>query len=281
MWKFLFFLFFIPLHVKSQEIVPISDANFPEAIVSAPNNYDLQSILEYNNDADLYMEFGFKSLVVQEIAWKNARIKVEVYQLGSPEGAFGAYTLSVIKCLHRDTLSMYDCNSIYQHQVAYGDLYISVTSESGSDTARSHYLPVVSTIMQKNPRQNLSLPQPFNLPKMKKWQKNLVYIQGPVGLQNSLYPWQDIFLSVRFAMFAIYVPNSKNGIYLSRIIFETNDDMMRFLGLAGLILNGVPVSNTSTNDGLYRAYTQLDSQTIYFLQSQEPWPIDELVSPEK
>jgi hypothetical protein len=35
--------------------------------------------------------------------------------------------------------------------------------------------------------------------------------------------------------------------------------------------------NTNTNDGLYREFQQLDEQTIYFLQSQEPWPISAVI----
>lgn len=279
MLKFLLIFFLLPFPALSQQILPVTPGDFPDAIVSSPELYDLTSILEYNNEADLFMEFGFTSLMVQNITWKDATLKVEVYQMGTPEGAFGAYTLSVIECLHRDTLGTYDCEHAYQYQAAYGNLYLSVTSQSGSEAARIRYREVATAVMHSNPQQDLSLPQPFNLPHLQPWRKNLVYIRGPIGLQNSLYPWQEIFLSVRFGMYAIYRPDPKNGIYLARITFETNDDLMRFLGLAGLILNGVPVPNTSTNDGLYREFQQLDDLSVYFLQSQEPWPINAVLNP--
>ena len=268
----------------AQNILPLTGENFPDAIVGKPDTYDIETIMAYNNGADLFIEFGFQSLVVQEIAWEKAKIKVEVYRMDTPEDAFGVYSLSVLKCLQRDTLTSFDCSTIYQYQAAYGNLYISVTSESGSGTARALYLPVANAVMQKNPLKSLALPEPFNLPQMKKGRKNLVYMQGQTALGNSLFPWQDLFLRVRFGMYAILLANSESEIYFARIRFETPVDMLRFLGLAGLTQGDVPIPNTNTNDGLYREYQQVkpdDPLTIYFLQSQEPWPIYSLVNPGK
>ncbi|MEI7897645.1 MAG: DUF6599 family protein [bacterium] len=282
MWKFLILILFLPWQAPAQSITPIAGGDLPNARVLPPETYDLESVLIYNNAADLFLEFGFKSLMVQEIAWGNERLKAEVYLLGSPEEAFGAYSLSVVSCTQRDTLCKYDCSTRYQYQAAYGNLYISITGESGSDNSRSYYLPVAMAIMHGNPQQTLVLPEPFDLPVMKKARKNLVYIGGPTGLQNSLYPWQDLFLSVRFGMYAIFLANPENEIYFSRIRFESPPDMRRFLELSGLMQDGIPLPNTNTNDGLYRAFQQVkqdDPLTIYFLQSQEPWPIDAVLTP--
>ena len=279
MRKFLLLLLLMPAMLQAQPIMPLVSANFPDAIVGKAVSYDIETLPEYNDGADIFIEFGFKSLMVQEIAWEKAKIKVEVYLMNTPEAAFGVYSLSVIKCLQRDTLTPFDCNTVFQYQTSYGNLYISITNESGSETARALYLPVARAIMQVNPQQLFELPAPFNQPLLKKGRKNLVYIQGPAGFQNSLYPWQDLFLGVRFGMYAIYLVNSDSEIYFARIRFETPDDQIRFLGFAGLMHGNVPIPNTNTNDGLYREFKQLDNQTIYFLQSQEPWPIDAVLKP--
>ncbi|MFZ4520815.1 MAG: DUF6599 family protein [Bacteroidales bacterium] len=277
----LFFLLLLPLMLAAQPTVPVSPEKFPDAIVGAAVFYNLESLPEYNEGADLFMEAGFQSLMVQEITWEKAKLKVEVYQMNTPEAAFGVYSLSIVKCLHRDTLVSADCSSLYQYQAAYGNLYISLTSESGTATARALYLPVANAVMQKNPRAEFNLPEPFTLPLLEKGRKSLVYIQGPVGLQDCPFPWQELFLAVRFGMYAISLPNPDFEIYFARIRFETPADMLRFLTLAGLTQNGVPVPNTNTNDGLYREYQQLDDLNIYFLQSQEPWPISAVINPRK
>jgi hypothetical protein len=40
----------------------------------------------------------------------------------------------------------------------------------------------------------------------------------------------------------------------------------------------VPIPNATTSDHRYHEYKQVDPQTIYFLQSQEPYPIDAVLN---
>ncbi len=281
MRTFLFFFLMIPVILRAQLIVPLTAESFPDATIGAPTIYDNASVMEYNEDAAVFIESGFQSLMVQEIVWDKVTIKVEVYQMATPAAAFGINSISLLKCLQRDTLTPFDCNGIYQYQAAYGNLYISVSNESGSAAARTHYLPVANAIMQKNPQQVFKLPVPFTQPLMNKGKKNLVFVQGPVGLQYILFPWQDLFTGIDFGMFAIVLANTQSDIYFARIQFAAPDGMMRFLRLAGLMQGDVPVPNTNTNDGIYREYQQVDYQTIYFLQSQEPWPISAVISADK
>jgi hypothetical protein len=274
----LFIFMLIPVMTLAQPVMPLTPDDFPGAIVGKADSYDIASLLEYNETADVFIEYGFRSLIVQEINWDKAKIKVEVYLMMTPEAAFGIYSTSVLKCLQRDTLTGYDCNGKFQYQASYGNLYISVTSESGSDSARARYLPVARAVMKKNPQQVFQLPVPFDQPLLKKGRKNLVYVQGPLSLQNILFPWQDLFTGIDFGMYAMVVANPTSDIYFARIQFAIPDGVFRFLRLAGLMQGDAPVPNTSTNDGLYREFRQIDSQTIYFLQSQDPWPISAVVN---
>lgn len=278
MRQFLFFLWFMPAIILAQPVMPVTSEDFPDARAGIMDTYDATTVMEYNDEAALFIELGFKTLIVQEIAWDNAKIKAEVYQMETPEAAFGAYSVSVLKCAQRDTLISYDCNDMYQYQASYGSFYIIISSESGSKEARDRYLPVANALMQHNPQQRFELPEPFNQPLLKKSRKNLVYAQGTLGLQNIQIPWQELFLLVRFRMYAITLANNESDFYFGRISFETPDDMARFLHLAGLMEGGVPIPNTNTNNGLYREYRQVDNLTIYFLQSQEPWPISAVIN---
>jgi hypothetical protein len=277
MWKFLIIFIVAPLQLFSQSIIPVAATDFPDAIVQRPDTFDISTVLTYNNDADFFLEFGFNSLMVQEILWENTKVRVEVYRMNTPEGAFGAYSMSVVTCLRRDTLCGSDCNTVFQYQCAYGNLYISVTSESGSDAARARYLPVAKAVMKRNPRQPLQLPEPFDSPKMKNLKQNLVYVQGSMALQNSLYPVQDLFLGVRFGMYVILLQVPDAEVYFARIRFETPQDMVRFLRLGGLMQGDTPVPNIMNDDGIYREYRQLDEVTVYFLQGQVPWSIENVL----
>jgi len=265
--------------LQAQQIIPISGENFPDAVFGSVTTYDIGMLPEYTDDADLFIEYGFRLLLVQEITWKQEKIKVQAYQMETPDAAFGIFSLSALKCRQRDTLTPFDCISTYRYEAAYGNFYISIVSETGSSTAQTLYIPLASSIMQKNPQPAITLPDPFNQLLLKNGMNNLVNIQGLTGLQNSMFPWQELFLGVHFEMFAILLSNPESDFYFARIRFQAPADFLLFLGLAGLTQDGVPVPNTNTNDGLYREYQQVDDQTIYFLQSQEPWPIDAVLNP--
>ena len=93
MWRFVIIFFLLPFRCISQAIIPVASADFSDAMVLPPDTFDIASVLTYNSDPDFLLEFGFNSLMVQQIAWESARIKVEVYRMNTPEGAFGAYSL--------------------------------------------------------------------------------------------------------------------------------------------------------------------------------------------
>jgi len=269
----LWFTLTMPFLTMAQTIRPLAAENFPDGVVGSATYYNLESLNGYSDEADLYTEAGFRSLMVQDVIWSKLKFRVEVYQMDAPESAFGMLSLSGTRCMVRDTLVPNDCFSLYQYQCAIGNLYVTVGNETGSNLARSMYLPIARVVMELNPGAPLSLPDPFKNATLKKCRNNLVYIEGFTGLQNSLFPWQDIFLGVRFGMFATYFTSPDSEIYFARIWFESPADRARFLTLAGLMLNGAPVPNTNTNDGIYREFSVVDDLTIYFLQSQLPYPI--------
>ncbi len=269
---------FLPLMTWSQDLVPLVITDIPQAMIDRSQTYDGESLWGYiDGGADIFMEYGFQSMLVQELTWNNEKLKLEVYRMQTPEGAFGIYSTSVIKCLQRDTLNASDCVSRFQYQLAYGNFYITITSESGSAAARQLFFPIARIIMQKNPQTMLKFPGIFTQGRLLEYRKNLVYLQGSLGLQNSLFPWQDLFLGVHFGMFAITVPDPEADIFFARITFPAPPDMMRFLTAAGLVKQLQPIPNVTTADGLYREYQQVDDNTIYFLERQEPYPIDALI----
>jgi len=270
-------LAFNSLHAGN--INPIQPTDFPLALINRTDTYNLESIWSYNSSqADLLIEFGFQSLLVQELSFDNERITVEIYQLDSPESAFGIYSLTLVNCEKRDTLSSFDCVSRFDYQFAHGNLYVIVKSESGSMSARKLFFAVAKVIRQKNNQPLLVLPEVFNFPQLAKSRGNLVYVKGPIGMQNCQVPWQELFLGMKFSMYAIYLPSLENDVYFGRITFPTPDDQARFLYAAGLMRGSVPIPNATTSDHRYHEYKQVDPQTIYFLQSQEPYPIDAVLN---
>jgi hypothetical protein len=279
--RILFFLLFFQMifrSVYSGGINPILPADFPLALISRTDTLNQEALWNYDNGrAALILEYGFRTMVVQELSFDNERIRAEIIQLGSPASAFGLFSLSVVNCNRRDTVAPFDCLNRFDYQFAHGDLCVAVRSESGSLQGMKLCLAVARMIRQRNPEPALLLPDPFNLPVMKTARGNLVYIEGPTGMQNCLIPWKELFYGVRFSLFAIYVPDMENDLYFGRISFPTPADQSRFLAAAGLMRGVDPIPNTSGNNNRYREYRQVDEKTIWFLQSQLPYSIDGLL----
>ncbi len=276
-------LLLLPLPLRSQGLFPLAAGDIAGAAITRTDNYDQQGLFTYlsGGGSDLCIELGFGSLLVQEISFPDDRLKLEVYGMNSPEAAFGLYSLSTVQCIVRDTMNPYDCTSRYQYQTAYGNLYINITSETGSEFAIRQYCPLAQKVMTKNPGKSLRLPEPFDTPRMKASRKNLIFAEGPIGVQNSLFPWQDLFIGINFSMYSIILPAPVADIYFARISFPTPRDLSLFLGFAGLMQGVVPRPNFTNSDGLYREFQQVkpdDPLSIYFLQSQEPYPVYSLLN---
>lgn len=271
-----------PWLLAAQEIVPISGSDLPDAIVFRTEHFDQEGLFGYlqGGGADLCVELGFGNLLVQEIGIQQERLRLEVYRMATPEAAFGLYSLSVVQCPVRDSLFPFDCTGKYTYQAAHGRDYISVTSESGSGAAVEACWRLAVQVIRRNIDREYMLPDPFDLPRFRESRKNLVFTCGTVGLQNSLFPWIDLFTGVHFRMHSIILPARVADIYFARITFRTERDLNLFLGYAGLMGGMVPIHNVTNSDGLYREFEPVsagDPLTIYFLESQEPYPIQSLL----
>ncbi len=101
-----------------------------------------------NGGADQFLEYGVSRLVTRDVAYKGEEFTVDVYDMSSPEDAFGIYSLHIFKCARADNEGCIDCLSPYQLQAVVGSRYVSVVFPSGSEAARRladqlvrHYAP--------------------------------------------------------------------------------------------------------------------------------------------
>ena len=260
----------------SQEIVPLNNVDLNDARINNTAVYNGESLWGYmDGGADLYLEYGLKSFLVQELEYGKEKLKIEISELSSLEEAFGIYSVSVFHCLQKDTINRYDCLSKYQYQTAYGNFYISVTSESGSDDARSHYLEIARAVMRNNPRRNLVLPDLFNSPEFNPY--HLFYFQGVLSIQNSNFPWQELVAGIRFTMFAIVLPHAGQDVYFARITFPETADREQFLSAAGLTQGVTWKEITKADQKIYREFRKLNENSILFMQSRERFTISQIL----
>jgi uncharacterized protein DUF6599 len=98
-----------------QALPEITHQDFPGAEITRNDTYDGTSLWGYmNGGADLYLEYGFLNLRVEEMKLKGEELKIECFQMSSPLSAFGIFSVRTYKCLAKDTICKIDCLNRYQ-----------------------------------------------------------------------------------------------------------------------------------------------------------------------
>lgn len=244
------------------------------------DTYTPETIWNYDSDAaPVISEYGFTALLVQKLMVGMEDFKLEAYFMNTPEAAFGSYTTSILGCTVSDSVTRWDCLTQYQYKAAYGRYYIIITNQSGSMVAQKYSYNIMQKWMLLNPQDPLKLPDVFAAPAFADNLDQIDFVTGMLGMQNSPLGWENLILRVRFAMYAVILPDPRGQIYFARITFLTQGDMYTFLTNARLMQNGVPLQSYNDYGFLFREFVPADPTTpltIYFLQSSIPIAIAEV-----
>ncbi len=271
LWIFLIF----PLPLFAQ-VVPLQDHDIPQALISNTDVLTGQNFRDYKKGSgEVYLEYGFRSLIVQDLRWNNEHIIFEAYEMDDATSAYGIYSVSVPFCKTCDTLTRFDCFSAVGYQAAYGRFYLRLISDVPSPSDKGFYAMVLRQFMLNNPDSLFQLPSVFLQDRIRRFGRDPYCTEGVLGVQRIPVPWQDLFTMVRNTMFVVILPMERD-VYFARINFTAPGDKNTFLKRAGLMVGFNPVPNTTTNDGLYREYRSIDDLNIYFLECQLPFPISSL-----
>lgn len=95
--------------------------------------------------AELFLEFGFKELIVQNYRQGENEIVLEVYQMESPESALGIY---LMKCGEETPIEGIDARNSgnkYQFTVVKGSCFLQVNSFAGDEKL----IPVMTLLIQQ------------------------------------------------------------------------------------------------------------------------------------
>jgi len=282
--QLLFILFFNILFTFTlyAQIQPLTGNELPGVLLVDSDIYNQESIWKYNSDmAPLASEYGFHSLLVQKFMVGDQNYKLEAYMMTNPQAAYGIYSISILNCPVQDSITSFDCLTRYRYQAAYGQYYIIVTNESEKPAALEYNYTIARKFMQMNHQLPMVLPDVFNAPAFSKNRGKIVFLNGMDGMQNSLMPWTNLVVAVRFNMYAVMLPDPRGDIYFAQISFPTQGDMYTFFTRAKLMQHGIPVQAYNDYGFLFREYTTPDPAnplTIYFLQCTQPVAVAEITA---
>lgn len=135
-----------------------------------------------NGGAEQFLEYGVSKLTARDVVYEDQEYTIEIYEMPSPEDAFGIYSLHVFKCERADTAGCVNCLSPYQLQAVSGSYYASVVFPSGSAVAKCKSDDLIRLYVPMDGKDHPEIPLQFRdiSPRSGK----LKFLRGPVGLSG-------------------------------------------------------------------------------------------------
>lgn len=186
------FLFFTA--INAQETPMLNENSLPGIEKITTRHFDYDGLWGYiNGGADLYFEYGFKSVTVQDFKINGSDFKVDIYHMKSPEAAYGIYSVSRFRCLHSNLLNQHDCVTPYQYIAAKGKYFLSIANNTGSEVDQEVGLRVAGKYLDQIEEGGLQTPEIFRHSMFDQGIDNMKLIFGPLGMQNGFVHWDGLF----------------------------------------------------------------------------------------
>ena len=135
-----------------------------------------------NGGAEQFLEYGVSRLVARDVVYEGQEYTIEIYDMPTPEDAFGIYSLHVFRCQRADTLACIDCLSPYQLQAVAGNKYVSVVFPSGSAVARNRVDELIRHYLPMDGNDNPQIPE--LLAAFSPYSVKLKFLRGPIGISG-------------------------------------------------------------------------------------------------
>jgi len=215
----------------AQEIPEVTEKDLPGYTVNRNESFNGSSLWGYmNGGADIYLEYGFDILSVEEFSVEGENITLELFKMDDPVSAFGIYSIKTFKCREKDVIAPPDCLNPYQFQLAYGDYYIQLVNESGSGSAKHHMITIAEDLVKKLDKAELDLPVNFLTDSLDFSLDEIILLKGPLGIQNKAQPLFDYLQDLngyQVYVAKITVDNRRETYY--EITFDEEEIKDRFL----------------------------------------------------
>lgn len=201
------------------DVFPLSTDTIRGWEVISTQMYDGSGLWGYiDGGADIYMEYGFKRVYVQEVLLNDHLLKIDAFDMTDGVAAFGIFSVSRYRCSLNDSLPVYHCISPYQILAVLGDHYLIISDQEGTLAATQCAITFLLEISDKMQPASIPLPEPFS---GKDAEDQLKCIRGELGLMNGFPLLSDLLESYEnYSLYALPVANSQMNQVLARIEFK-------------------------------------------------------------
>jgi hypothetical protein len=139
-----------------------------------------------NGGAELYLEYGFDTLIVTELVCEGRHIKLEAYRMKDPEAAFGIFSVSRFRCSGGAALTEHVCRSAYQLQFSKGPYYVSIINDTGSEADQRKSGEIASLIIDQIGDPPFDPGRFFAEGVDQDVMRGAVLVRGPLGIYNGI-----------------------------------------------------------------------------------------------
>lgn len=150
-----------------------------------------------NGGADQFLEYGVSKLTTRDVVYKGDEYTIDIYEMPTPEDAFGIYSLHVFKCSRADTLGCIDCLAPYQLQAVAGSKYISVVFPSGSAAAQSKVDELIRLYVPMEENGNPRIPETLGI--TLPYSGKLKLLRGPISVSGASMSLSNLLEGITYS----------------------------------------------------------------------------------
>lgn len=210
---FLLFVFlgFTTLPAAADTVCALYANDLPGLEITRASTYDGNSLWGYiDGGADLYLEYGFDALLVQEVAVAGNTFRVDIYKMKTPEAAYGIYSVMHFKPDATDSLPGWNCASRHQVQFPRGLYYVSVINDNADKEVQLIGIQIAQLLWERTGGKSLVFPDVFNAPVLTPFHKSVKFMNGKLGIQNGYASFESLF--EEFSGYSLFVMPVRDSI---------------------------------------------------------------------
>jgi hypothetical protein len=208
----------------------LSEADVRPAVLDSVHWYHGGGLTGYiNGGAELYREYGFVELAVQEVTSEGGDVTAEIYRMTDPVAAFGVFSTQRSFCVPVDSSLPFSCSGKSSVKFASGPYFVRIMG-SGSMLSTGLLRTLALTIAGRISERTDPLPPVFRGPVFGPQAASVRAVRGPLGLQavaperletlDGLFPAEIFLLSLE----------GEDGSMTAGVLrFPDRDRMMEFL----------------------------------------------------
>lgn len=184
-----------------------------------------------NGGAELYLEYGFDTLIVAEMVVDGSDIKLEVYRMKNPEAAFGIFSVSRFRCNTGEKITEHICRSAYQLQLCKGPYYISIINDTGSEADQQRSSALAGLLIENIVEPSFDPGRYYAEGVDEETMRGAVLVRGPLGIFNGIPILSDrLGSTVDFS--ALMITNGQDTV--ASLLFDSEQSARQFLGECNL-----------------------------------------------